>query len=168
MCVHQVDLSSGDHLPLSDRNAWYYPSNGHDSDEEELGVGSREGNWGHKTAKGARWVRRGKITAWGPEMDDWEVCSLKFTRPVDPYVKLYLLPTIGRTKSTEKNQTTAPSKASVAFSNSATFGSFPISPLGFSVSYTEFDSFELYVFCLGQVCDTHIPFKPTGRTRARH
>jgi len=59
---------------LSDRNAWYYPSNGHDSDEEELGVGSQEGNWGHKTAKGARWVRRGKITAWGPEMDDWEAC----------------------------------------------------------------------------------------------
>ncbi|KAF8168285.1 hypothetical protein B0H34DRAFT_684954 [Crassisporium funariophilum] len=63
---------NGDLLPLSDRNAWYYPSHGHDSDEEELGVGSQEGNWGHKTAKGARWVRRGKITAWGPEMDDWE------------------------------------------------------------------------------------------------
>lgn len=67
---------SGDLLPLSDRNAWYYPSLGHDSDEEELGVGLPEGNWGHKNTKGARWVRRGKITPWGPEMEDWEVRSI--------------------------------------------------------------------------------------------
>ncbi|KDR84808.1 hypothetical protein GALMADRAFT_52754 [Galerina marginata CBS 339.88] len=67
-----VPVGSGDLLPLSDRNAWYYPSLGHESDEEELGVGLPEGNWGHKHTKGARWVRRGKITAWGPEMEDWE------------------------------------------------------------------------------------------------
>lgn len=71
--VIDVHVSSGDLLPLSDRNAWYYPSLGHDSDEEELGVGLPEGNWGHKNTKGARWVRRGKMTAWGPEMEDWEV-----------------------------------------------------------------------------------------------
>ncbi|KAH9487111.1 hypothetical protein JR316_0001179 [Psilocybe cubensis] len=67
-----VEFPNGDLLPLSDRNAWYYPSLGHDSDEEELSVGLPEGNWGHKNTKGARWVRRGKITAWGPEMEDWE------------------------------------------------------------------------------------------------
>ncbi len=38
-------------LPLSDRNAWYYPSLGHDSDEEDLSVGHPEGNWGHKNTK---------------------------------------------------------------------------------------------------------------------
>ena len=73
-------VDSGDLLPLSDRNAWYYPSLGHDSDDEELDVGLPEGNWGHKNAKGARWVRRGKIAAWGPEMEDWEVrCHLCFS-----------------------------------------------------------------------------------------
>ncbi|KAF8887957.1 hypothetical protein CPB84DRAFT_1786517 [Gymnopilus junonius] len=66
------EFPNGDLLPLSDRNAWYYPSLGHDSDDEELEAGPPEGNWGHKNAKGARWVRRGKITAWGPEMEDWE------------------------------------------------------------------------------------------------
>lgn len=35
-------------------------------------MGLNEGNWGHKFAKRARWVRRGKITPWGPGMDDWE------------------------------------------------------------------------------------------------
>ncbi|KAF5355655.1 hypothetical protein D9756_004217 [Leucocoprinus leucothites] len=58
-------------VPLSDHNMWYYPSHGHDSDEEDLS-GSKTGNWGCKTAKGARWVRRGKITPWGPGMEDWE------------------------------------------------------------------------------------------------
>ncbi|KAF8203240.1 hypothetical protein BJ912DRAFT_943346 [Pholiota molesta] len=67
-----TDFPNGDLLPLSDRNAWYYPSLGHDSEEEDLGAGVPEGNWGHKNSKGARWVRRGKITPWGPEMDDWE------------------------------------------------------------------------------------------------
>ncbi|GLB36424.1 hypothetical protein LshimejAT787_0307120 [Lyophyllum shimeji] len=59
------------HLPLSDHNNWYYPSHGHDSEEETLEP-ARGGNWGNKTVKGARWVRRGKITPWGPGMDDWE------------------------------------------------------------------------------------------------
>jgi len=70
-------------LPLGDQNSWYYPSHGYDSTEEDLHVGSEVGNWGNKTIKGARWVRRGKITPWGPGMDDWEAsansCSLRFT-----------------------------------------------------------------------------------------
>ncbi|KAF8971516.1 hypothetical protein BDZ97DRAFT_1913989 [Flammula alnicola] len=47
-----TDFPNGDLLPLGDRNAWYYPSLGHDSDEKSL---------------------VGKITAWGPEMEDWEI-----------------------------------------------------------------------------------------------
>jgi hypothetical protein len=57
-------------LPLSDHNSWYYPSQGHDSDDEELNA--QGGNWGNKDTKNSRWVRRGKMTAWGPGMDDWE------------------------------------------------------------------------------------------------
>lgn len=65
-------------LPLGDQNTWYYPSQGHDSDEDLLSVGVQGGNWGKKATKGARWVRRGKMTAWGPGMDDWEasICGL--------------------------------------------------------------------------------------------
>jgi hypothetical protein len=59
-------------LPLSDHNIWYYPSHGHESDEEELNVSSAGGNWGNKATRGARWVRRGKIAAWGPGIDDWK------------------------------------------------------------------------------------------------
>lgn len=60
-------------LPLSDENVWYYPSHGHDSDEEELNASATGGNWGQKTAKNARWVRSGKMASWGPRMDDWQV-----------------------------------------------------------------------------------------------
>jgi hypothetical protein len=62
-------------LPLSDQNSWYYPSHGYSSAEEDLRVSSEVGNWGHKTIRGARWVRRGKITPWGPGMDDWEASA---------------------------------------------------------------------------------------------
>ncbi|KAL1737741.1 hypothetical protein HDZ31DRAFT_11797, partial [Schizophyllum fasciatum] len=61
-------------LPLSDSNSWYYPSYGYDTEDEEdtMEPGSSLGNWGNKSTRGARWVRRGKIAAWGPEMDDWQ------------------------------------------------------------------------------------------------
>ncbi|KAF9498047.1 hypothetical protein BDN71DRAFT_1487720 [Pleurotus eryngii] len=59
-------------LPLSDQNSWYYPSHGYQSDDEEVQAGWRQGNWGKKASKGARWVRRGKIVNWGPAMDEWE------------------------------------------------------------------------------------------------
>ncbi|TFK41340.1 hypothetical protein BDQ12DRAFT_679292 [Crucibulum laeve] len=72
--ANQYETPNGDVpiLPLGDPNSWYYPSNGYESEEEELCVGAREGNWGNKAIKDARWVRRGKIAAWGPGMDEWE------------------------------------------------------------------------------------------------
>ncbi|KAF8845326.1 hypothetical protein BDN67DRAFT_961638 [Paxillus ammoniavirescens] len=57
---------------LNDHNAWYYPSQGFDPETEALNVSVSGGNWGKKTLKGCRWVRRGKIAAWGPNMDEWE------------------------------------------------------------------------------------------------
>lgn len=33
----------------------------------------KRGNWGNKLVEGARWVHKGKLAAWGPERDDWEV-----------------------------------------------------------------------------------------------
>lgn len=63
-------------LPSNDRNDWYYPSvTAPDSDEETLQIGVKGGNWGKKTAKGARWIRRGKKVAWGPARDEWEVSA---------------------------------------------------------------------------------------------
>ncbi|TFK57484.1 hypothetical protein OE88DRAFT_1691226 [Heliocybe sulcata] len=58
-------------LPSSDHNSWYFPCHGYDSDQEER-VSSVQGNWGLKHTKNARWMRRGKMVAWGPGMDDWE------------------------------------------------------------------------------------------------
>ncbi|KAF9014987.1 hypothetical protein BDQ17DRAFT_1340293 [Cyathus striatus] len=60
-------------LPLADQSSWFYPAVGYNSDEDEIQLGTREGNWGRKTAKGARWIRRGKMAAWGPGVEEWEV-----------------------------------------------------------------------------------------------
>jgi hypothetical protein len=62
-------------LPSYDNNNWYYPSQGHDSDEDDLSYGISRGNWGKKKAHAARWVRTGKLAAWGPGIEDWEVCN---------------------------------------------------------------------------------------------
>ena len=74
MCIDESLCSA---IPLNDQNAWYYPSQGHDDSEDELlDVGTKGGNWGKKTSRGSRWVRRGKIVPWGPGMDEWEVQQL--------------------------------------------------------------------------------------------
>lgn len=65
-----LTASEEDVLPLSDQNAWYFPSHGHDSEEEE--IPAYVGNWGRKDTGNARWVRGGKMAAWGPDMEDWE------------------------------------------------------------------------------------------------
>ena len=69
-----TDFANLSSIPINDQNAWYYPSQGHDdSDEDPLDVSTSRGNWGKKTTRGSRWVRKGKIAAWGPGMDEWEV-----------------------------------------------------------------------------------------------
>ncbi|KII93398.1 hypothetical protein PLICRDRAFT_35598 [Plicaturopsis crispa FD-325 SS-3] len=59
-------------LPVADPNAWYYPSQGYISDEEPLNPSTKNGNWGKKMTRDARWVRKGKMVAWGPGMEDWQ------------------------------------------------------------------------------------------------
>jgi len=58
-------------LPSHDNNNWYFPSQGHDSDEDLMNYGISRGNWGKKKAKASRWVRTGKLAAWGPGHEDW-------------------------------------------------------------------------------------------------
>lgn len=72
-------------LPSNDRNEWYYPAARHLADitddvdgggrSEEALLASRsgQGNWGNKLVKDSRWMRRGKIVAWGPTKSDWDV-----------------------------------------------------------------------------------------------
>lgn len=43
--------------------------------DTELSAGVKRGNWGNKLHEGARWVRRGKLAAWSPTRDDWEVST---------------------------------------------------------------------------------------------
>ncbi|KAI9462361.1 hypothetical protein BJY52DRAFT_1221991 [Lactarius psammicola] len=58
--------------PTKDSNSWYHPSlEGTSGDEEEI-TDVVKGNWGRKAAKGARWLRKGKLAAWGPGMEEWE------------------------------------------------------------------------------------------------
>ena len=68
---------------------YHYPLGAADDvDELDLPVSVAGGNWGKKSKKGARWVRRGKAAAWGPSKDEWEVCScyqhVSATYPVLP------------------------------------------------------------------------------------
>ncbi|KAI0274845.1 hypothetical protein BC834DRAFT_815284 [Gloeopeniophorella convolvens] len=57
--------------PTKDNNAWYHPSLEGTSDDEGP-VDATKGNWGKKAIRGARWIRKGKMVAWGPGMEEWE------------------------------------------------------------------------------------------------
>ncbi|OBZ78954.1 hypothetical protein A0H81_00510 [Grifola frondosa] len=59
-------------LSSNDMDTWYYPSHGYDSDADNISSSLEKGNWGTKDVKDAKWVRRGKMTAWGPAYEDWE------------------------------------------------------------------------------------------------
>ncbi|VDB99326.1 unnamed protein product [Peniophora sp. CBMAI 1063] len=62
-------------VPIADENIWYYPRLG-DSDEEDNEeqdpVGPSLSNWGKKHERGTRFMRKGKLAAWGPGLEDWE------------------------------------------------------------------------------------------------
>jgi len=58
-------------IPSVDENQWYYPSRGYGSDEDEP-LGPSRSNWGRKDQRGARWMRKGKLAAWGPGIEEWE------------------------------------------------------------------------------------------------
>jgi hypothetical protein len=45
----------------------------YDDDDDEGEVVAQGSNWGKKRNKGARWIHRGKMAAWGPGMKEWEV-----------------------------------------------------------------------------------------------
>ncbi|EIW64518.1 uncharacterized protein TRAVEDRAFT_109933 [Trametes versicolor FP-101664 SS1] len=59
-------------LPSNDNDAWFYPGTGFEPNDEDLPHSSFRGNWGIKTYNEAKWVRKGKMTAWAPWMEDWE------------------------------------------------------------------------------------------------
>lgn len=56
-----------------DESDWEYLSTLLQNEDTELPPGVKGGNWGNKLHEGARWVRRGKMAAWSPTRDDWEV-----------------------------------------------------------------------------------------------
>ncbi|CDO70271.1 hypothetical protein BN946_scf184942.g71 [Trametes cinnabarina] len=59
-------------LPSNDNDAWYYPAYGFEPNDAELPQPLLRGNWGMKTYNEAKWIRKGKMTAWAPWMEDWE------------------------------------------------------------------------------------------------
>lgn len=60
-------------LPSFDKNAWYYPSQEYEFDDDRLT--SAKGNWGRKLIHDARWTRTGKIAPWAPGLEDRQVCT---------------------------------------------------------------------------------------------
>lgn len=62
-------------LPFNDSNSWYYPTNGYDTnaDGDDVRYNTASGNWGMKNKRDSRWMRKGKIAAWGPGIEEWEV-----------------------------------------------------------------------------------------------
>jgi hypothetical protein len=71
-------LSNSFPTPTKDSNSWYHPSLEGASGDEAESIDVAKGNWGRKTAKGARWLRKGKLAAWGPGMEEWEVRFWQF------------------------------------------------------------------------------------------
>lgn len=67
----------GSIAPSRDRNDWYYPAVRPMEDEETelpMTYGKRHrGNWGNKMQPGARWMKLGKCSSWGPSHAEWEV-----------------------------------------------------------------------------------------------
>ncbi|KAI8995373.1 hypothetical protein BD414DRAFT_409709 [Trametes punicea] len=59
-------------LPSNDNDAWYYPAYGFEPNDADLPHPPFRGNWGIKTYHEAKWIRKGKMTAWAPWMEDWE------------------------------------------------------------------------------------------------
>ncbi|KAI0639144.1 hypothetical protein C8Q77DRAFT_1079690 [Trametes polyzona] len=59
-------------LPSNDNDAWYYPAYGFEPNDADLPHPPFRGNWGIKTYNEAKWIRKGKMTAWAPWMEDWE------------------------------------------------------------------------------------------------
>lgn len=58
-------------LPSNDMHTWYYPSHGYSSDDNHS-VNAFNGNWGRKTHKHAKWVKKGKMISWRQGREDWE------------------------------------------------------------------------------------------------
>lgn len=144
-------------LPLSDRNAWYYPSLGHDSDEEDLSVGHPEGNWGHKNTKSARWVRRGKINPWGPEMEDWEVRALSACSRT-----CYNSSPGGGTRS-KTDQAPPTTRAQVTLpTHLAASRAYTIPSASFPLSGSKPPPHELRIIRVGQIYNAHLPLKFAG------
>ncbi|KAI0651593.1 hypothetical protein C8Q79DRAFT_45586 [Trametes meyenii] len=59
-------------LPSNDNDAWYYPAHGFEPNDADLPRSAFRGNWGIKAYNEAKWIRKGKMAAWGPWMEDWE------------------------------------------------------------------------------------------------
>ncbi|EKM60852.1 uncharacterized protein PHACADRAFT_133695 [Phanerochaete carnosa HHB-10118-sp] len=78
-------------LPSNDAMPWYYPSHGTDFENEDntANYTAVAGNWGRKRVGDARWVRKGKMAAWGPNYEEWEIEDqarkrLKILLPTEP------------------------------------------------------------------------------------
>ena len=67
-------LSYGNGM-YEERNVFQFQnlSSSSDSDDLELAAENPNGNWGRKSVKGAKFVRRGKLAAWSPTKGEWEV-----------------------------------------------------------------------------------------------
>ena len=148
-------------LPSNDTDAYYYPSNGFDLDDE-LPHPPFRGNWGMKMYNEAKWVRRGKVTPWGPSMEDWEV-----REPVSTFDLSLMGPLVRRPRKKAYKATpfhrggtrwpNNPSTPTLTFTT-------PHGPLPSSQHTTLFVHFVRY----GQGYNTLLPFPRVRRTGGLH
>ena len=68
-------IVKSDPISSLDESEWEYMSTIIQNEDTELPAGVKGGNWGNKLYEGARWLRRGKLAAWSPTRDDWEVVT---------------------------------------------------------------------------------------------
>ena len=129
---------------LNDHNAWYYPSQGFDPETESLNISVSGGNWGKKTMKGCRWVRRGKIAAWGPNMDEWEVNAFPFFLDVS-YVRMRT----GRRSSATTYTKSIAHRTTLSFATNAATPTLTVSSPRRPIPTTSNATLQFHLFCDG-------------------
>ena len=146
--------------PLSDLNAWYYPSHGHDSDEEDSRIEVRAGNWGNKHAKEARWLRKGRIAPWGPGMEEWEV-----SQTIQIVLYTILMSCLLGTRTSQKTTEAYATSRTAAVTLATTTDHPPSLPLAISASSIALPTAadipsQLRVLRHGQVGHSYLPLSP--------
>lgn len=146
--------------PTKDSNSWYHPSLEGASGDEEEPTDVVKGNWGRKTTKGARWLRKGKLAAWGPGMEEWEVCIVIFP------LRLCLRSVSGRRAGSQAHQVSTSPRQSLPITPRITASTVTFTSSYCAICGTSNSASQLYFLRYGSKCYALLSFSDARRLGA--